>query len=302
MKLNTMKTYFLPLLAIIFLFIACHKNQNQFDASGSFETEETIISSEASGLLKEFNIHEGQFLKAGQLIGYVDTTQLYLKKKQLIAQIKSVLSRKPAIATQTASLKEQLKAIEKERTRIDNMVKADAATPKQLDDINAQVEIIKKQIDAQYSSLDLSSSSITKETLPLQVQIQQLDDQLNKCRIVNPVNGTVLTKYGSQNEVTTTGKPLYEIADLSTLLLRAYASGDQFSKVSLNQKVKVMVDNGPGKYKEYEGIVEWISDKAEFTPKTIQTKDERANLVYAVKIKVINDGKLKIGMYGEVNF
>ncbi len=297
-----MKTYFLSLLAITFLFISCHKNQYQFDASGSFETEETIISSEASGLLKEFNIHEGQFLKAGQLIGYVDTTQLYLKKKQLIAQIKSVLSRKPAIATQTASLKEQLKATEKERTRIDNMVKADAATPKQLDDINAQVEIIKKQIDAQYSSLDLSSSSITKETLPLQVQIQQMDDQLNKCRIVNPVNGTVLTKYASQNEVTTTGKPLYEIADLSTLLLRAYASGDQFSKVSLNQKVKVIVDNGPGKYKEYEGIVEWISDKAEFTPKTIQTKDERANLVYAVKIKVINDGKLKIGMYGEVNF
>lgn len=157
-----MKTYCFPLLAIIFLFIACHKNQNQFDASGSFETEETIISSEAFGLLKEFNIHEGQFLKAGLLVGYVDTTQLYLKKKQLIAQIKSVLSRKPEIATQAASLKEQLKATEKERTRIDNMVKADAATPKQLDDINAQVEIIKKQIDALYSSLDLSSSSITK--------------------------------------------------------------------------------------------------------------------------------------------
>lgn len=297
-----MKTYFLPLLAIIFLFIACHKNQNQFDASGSFETEETIISSEASGLLKEFNIQEGQFLKAGQLVGYVDTTQPYLKKKQLIAQIKSVLSRKPAIATQTASLKEQLKATEKEHTRIDNMVKADAATPKQLDDIKAQVEIIKKQIDAQYSSLDLSSSSITRETVPLQIQIQQLDDQLNKCRIVNPVTGTVLTKYASQSEVTTTGKPLYEIADLSTLLLRAYASGNQFSKVSLNQKVKVMVDNGLGEYKEYEGIIEWISDKAEFTPKTIQTKDERANLVYAVKIKVKNDGKLKIGMYGEVIF
>ncbi len=213
-----------------------------------------------------------------------------------------MLSRKPEIATQTASLKEQLKATEKERTRIDNMVKADAATPKQLDDINAQVEIIKKQIDARYSSLDLSSSSITKETLPLQVQIQQLDDQLNKCRIVNPVNGTVLTKYVLQNDVTTTGKSLYEIADLSTLILRAYVSGDQFSKVSLNQKVKVMVDNGPGKYKEYEGVIEWISDKAEFTPKTIQTKDERANLVYAVKIKVTNDGKLKIGMYGEVNF
>ncbi len=297
-----MKTYFLPLLAIGFIFIACHKNQNQFDASGTFETEETIISSEASGMLKEFKVHEGQLLEASQVVGYVDTTQLYLKRKQLMAQIKSVLSRKPVIATQTASLKEQLKATEKERIRVDNMVKVDAATPKQLDDINAQVEIIKKQIDAQYSSLELSSSTITQETLPLRVQIQQLDDQLNKCRIVNPVNGTVLTRYASQNEITTAGKPLYEIADLSTLILRAYATGNQFSKVALNQKVKVLVDNGPDKYKEYEGVIEWISDKAEFTPKTIQTKDERANLVYAVKIKVKNDGKLKIGMYGEVNF
>ncbi len=296
-----MKTYF-PLSAIIFLFIACHSNQNQFDASGTFETEETIISSEATGILREFNIQEGQLLKTSQVVGYVDTTQLYLKRKQLMAQIKSVLSRKPAIATQTASLKVQLKATEKERTRIENMVAVDAATPKQLDDINAQVEMIKKQIEAQYSSLDLTSSSITQETLPLQVQIQQLNDQLSKCRIVNPVNGTVLTRYALQNEVTTTGKPLYEIADLSTLILRAYATGDQFSKVVLNQKVKVMVDDGPGKYKEYEGIIEWISDKAEFTPKTIQTKDERANLVYAVKIKVKNDGRLKIGMYGDVNF
>ena len=297
-----MKTYFLPLLATGFLFIACHKNQNQFDASGTFETEETVISSEASGMLKEFNVHEGQLLEASQVVGYVDTTQLYLKKKQLMAQVKSVLSRKPAIATQTASLKEQLKAAEKERTRIDNMVKVDAATPKQLDDINAQVEIIKKQIDAQYSSLELSSSAITQESLPLRVQIQQLDDQLSKCRIVNPVNGTVLTRYASQNEITTAGKPLYEIADLSALILRAYATGDQFSKVAVNQKVKVLVDNGPDKYKQYEGVIEWISDKAEFTPKTIQTKDERANLVYAIKIKVKNDGKLKIGMYGEVNF
>jgi HlyD family secretion protein len=235
------------------------------------------------------------------MVGYIDTIQLYLKRKQLLAMIRSVLSRKPSIATQTASLKEQLKAAEKERTRIENMLKVDAATPKQLDDINAQVEILKKQVDAQYSSLDLSSSSITQETLPLQVQIQQLDDQLRKCRIINPVNGTVLTKYALQNEVITPGKPLYEIADLSALILRAYVTGGQFSRIKLNQQVKVMVDNGPGTYREYQGMIEWISNEAEFTPKTIQTKDERANLVYAVKIRVQNDGLLKIGMYGEVD-
>ncbi|MEO5996287.1 MAG: HlyD family efflux transporter periplasmic adaptor subunit [Chitinophagaceae bacterium] len=288
--------------AVILFFTACKNDQPKFDASGTFETEETIISSEASGTLKQFDISEGQVLQEGQFVGYVDSLQLYLKRKQLEAQIKAVLSRKPQIATQTASLKEQLKAAEKERARVNNMLQADAATPKQLDDISAQVEVLKKQIDAQYSTLDLSSASITQETLPLQVQIQQLNDQLNKCKIVNPVNGTVLTKYASLNEVTTTGKPLYEIADLSSLILRAYVTGNQFSKITLNQKLKVLVDDGPGKYKEYEGIIEWMSDKAEFTPKTIQTKDERANLVYAVKIKVKNDGRLKIGMYGEVNF
>lgn len=284
------------------LFIACKNNQVPFDASGTFETDQTIISSEASGIIKQLNLREGQVLGAGQLIGYVDSVQLYLKKKQLEAQIKAVLSKKPQIAKQTASVEEQLKATEKERTRVINMVQADAATPKQLDDINAQVEVLKKQIAAQYSTLDLSTTTITQETLPLQVQIQQLNDQLDKCKIINPVKGTVLTKYASLNEVTTTGKPLYEIADLSTLTLRAYVTGNQFSKIKINQKVTVMVDDGPGNYVQYEGIVEWISDKAEFTPKTIQTKDERANLVYAVKITVKNDGRLKIGMYGEINF
>jgi HlyD family secretion protein len=288
-------------ICIAIFFSSCKNDKSQFDASGTFEADETIISSEASGTLKQFDIEEGQVLQSGHLIGYVDSVQLYLKRQQLIAQIRSVLSKKPQIATQTASLKEQLKAAEKEQSRVNNMLKVDAATPRQLDDVTAQVEVLKKQIDAQYSTLDLSSSSLTQETLPIQVQIKQLDDQLNKCRIVNPVNGTVLTKYASVNEVTAAGKALYEIADLSYLTLRAYVTGDQFSKISLNEKLKVMVDDGPGKYKEYEGVVEWISDKAEFTPKTIQTKDERANLVYAVKIKVKNDGKLKIGMYGEVN-
>ena len=289
-------------IAATLTLASCKTGKDDFDASGAFETEETIISAEASGTLKQFDVTEGQQLKAGQSIGYIDTVQLYLKKKQLEAQIGATLSMKPDIPAQVASLQEQLKAAEKEQQRITSLLKADAATQKQLDDINAQIDVIRKQIDAQHSSLSISSQSITQETLPLQVQIEQLNDQLSKCHIINPVNGTVLAKYTEANEIAATGKPLYKIADLSTLTLRAYISGDQLPKVKLDQKVKVLTDDGKGGYRETEGTISWISDKAEFTPKTIQTKDERADLVYAVKILVKNDGSLKIGMYAEVKF
>lgn len=285
----------------ILILASCNNNKKDFDASGAFEAEETIISSEASGAIKQFNIEEGQMLEAGQTIGYIDSTQLYLKKKQLEAQIKAVLSRKPNVSTQIAALQEQLKSAEKEQQRISNLVKADAATPKQLDDVNSQIEVIKKQIDAQQSALGITSEGITQESMPLQIQIEQLNDLLTKCRIINPVKGTVLTKYAEQGELTMAGKALYKIADVSTLLLRAYITGDQLSQISINQKVKVIIAEND-KTKEHEGSITWISDKAEFTPKTIQTKEERANLVYAIKVKVPNDGSLKIGMYGDVKF
>ncbi|HZG24824.1 MAG TPA: HlyD family efflux transporter periplasmic adaptor subunit [Chitinophagaceae bacterium] len=297
--MKTLTTAFFLLATCV---VSCTRDKQSFDASGTFETEETLISSEVSGTIKQFDVAEGQLLQAGQLVGFIDSMQLYLKKKQLEAQIRAVLSRRPDIPTQLASSREQLKAAEREQSRISNMVQADAATPKQLDDINAQVIVLKKQIEAQSSTLGLSSHSINQEILPIQAQVEQLEDQLAKCRIINPVNGTVLTKYTELHEVITPGKPLYQVADLSTLTLRSYVTGDQFSNLKLNQQVQVSVDNGPGKYKQYEGFVYWISNKAEFTPKTIQTKDERANLVYAVKIRVKNDGLLKIGMYGEVNF
>ena len=281
---------------------SCSNNKSKPDASGTFETTETIISSEAIGVIKQFDITEGQTLKTGQFIGFIDTVQLYLKKKQLLAQIKTTLGQKPNIAKQLASLETQLKAAEKEQARISNLLKSDAATQKQMDDVNTQVETIKKQIDAQLSSLGIQSENIGQQTKPLQVQIEQLNDQLAKCKIINPVNGTVLTKYAEANEVTAPGKSLYKIADLSTLVLKAYVTGNQFSTIKLNQKITVLVDSLDGEYKAYEGIIEWISDKAEFTPKTIQTKDERANLVYAVKIRVKNDGLLKIGMYADVKF
>jgi HlyD family secretion protein len=286
----------------VFILASCNNHENDFDASGSFEAEETIISAEAPGTIQQFDLEEGQLLKAGQILGFIDSTQLYLKKRQLESQIKSTLSQKPNISTQIAALQVQLKSAEREQARVSNLLKAGAATQKQMDDMNAQVDMLKKQLAAQRSSLGITSGSITEQTSPLKIQIEQTQDQLSKCRIINPVDGTVLTKYAEAKEMASPGKPLYKIADLSTVILRAYITGDQLSKVKLNQKVKVLVDDGPDKYKTYEGIVTWISDKAEFTPKTIQTKEERANLVYAVKIKVKNDGLLKLGMYAEVKF
>lgn len=295
-----MKRIFYFISAAAVTLAACKGNGNGHDASGAFEADETIISSEASGLLLQLNVAEGQSLEAGQAVGFVDSMQLFLKKKQLEAQIKATLSQRPDIAAQTAALKEQLKTAEKEQQRFTSLVKANAATQKQLDDITAQVELLKKQIAAQQSSLGITSESISQNTEPLVVQVEQINDQLGKCRIVNRVKGTVLVKYASVNEVTSPGKPLYKIADISTLNLRAYVNGSQLPQIKLNQKVKVLVDDGNGGFKEHEGTINWISDKAEFTPKTIQTKEERANLVYAVKIGVKNDGSLKIGMYGEV--
>lgn len=290
----------ISILVIAALLNACMSDENAYDASGTFEAIETIVAAEATGTIQQLNIEEGQILTRGAIIGNIDSTQLFLKRKQLQAQIRAVLSKKPNVSTQLAALLEELQQAEREQRRVANLVKADAATQKQLDDATAQTTIIKRKITAQESSLGITTSSITEETLPLQVQIEQLDDQLAKCRIVNAVNGTVITKYAETFETAVSGKPLYKIADMSSLILRAYITGDQLAKIKLNQKVTTLVDAEDGKYKEYPGTIQWISDKAEFTPKTIQTKDERANLVYAVKVNVKNDGLLKIGMYGEV--
>ncbi|MEP6727730.1 MAG: HlyD family efflux transporter periplasmic adaptor subunit [Bacteroidota bacterium] len=303
-------------LALILLIVltSCTNNKNSFDASGSFEAEETIISAEAPGTIKQLDVEEGIVLQAGQVIGYIDSIQLFLKKKQLEAQLKATGKRIPNITTQTGYYNQQeavtqsrLNNLMHEQKRLQNLVKADAATPKQLDDINAQIDETQKQLlvtgkqkDAQVSALQTQSSSISGDLLPLQVQIEQLNDQLNRCRIINPTSGTVLTKYAEVNEMTLQGKPLYKIADLTTIILRAYITGNQLPGVKLNQKIKVNTDDGKGGYKKTEGTITWISDKAEFTPKTIQTKDERANMVYAIKIKVKNDGSYKIGMYGEI--
>ena len=294
------KISFLMLAALLWLSSCGPKTQ--FDASGTFETEETIISAEATGRIKEFNVEEGQTLKAGQYIGFIDTAQLYFNKMNLQAQITAGLSKRPDIAAQLASLKVQLQNAQHEQQRLTNLLRADAATQKQVDDQTFLVSQIQKEIDAQYSTLDITTTNINKEAIPLRALIDQMNDQLSKCYLINPVNGTVLSKYARLDEEATPGKALYKIADVSSLLLRAYVTNDQFSQIKLGQKVKVYIDSTENSYKEYEGEITWISDKAEFTPKTIETKDERANLVWATKITVKNDGYLKIGMYADVKF
>lgn len=311
-----MKYSILFIIIIASFFTACQPKEKNYDASGAFEANETIISAQASGILQTFMIEEGQEIKAGQEIGLIDTFTLFLKKKQLLAQIKSIGSRSPNINLQTSFfdeqttvVKTQLANLKKEQERLEKLVAANAIPKKQLDDINykyieveKQLNVIKQQKAAQVSALSTQKNSLSAEPMQLYVQIEQIDDQLNKCHIINPINGTVLTKYAEAHEMTAAGKPLYKIADLSSIILKAYITGNQLPTVKLNQQVTVMTDDGKGGFKETSGEIYWINSKSEFTPKTIQTKDERANLVYAIKVRIKNDGTYKIGMYGELKF
>ena len=290
----------IPLIAFIAVMMGCNNDKNEYDAAGAFESVETIVSNESSGTIMQFNVEEGQVLQPGQFIGYIDSVQLYDRKKQLEAQIGSTTSQIPDIPVQIAALESQLNLALINQKRIGNMFKQNAATQQQVDDAGTQVDMLHKQIEAQKSTLGITTKTLSKNVAPLQRQIDQLNDQLAKCRIINPVHGTVLTKYAQDHEVITPGKALYKIAETDTLILRAYITGSQLTQVKLGQKVKVRTDKGAKQYSQYTGTVYWISDKSEFTPKTIPTKDERADLVYAVKVRVANDGYLKIGMYGEM--
>lgn len=292
---------FLP-AAIMLLLIACSNDNGKYDATGTFESEEIIVSSEATGRLINLDVEEGSALKNNQVVGLVDTVQLYLKKKQLEASMRVIMNKIPDVNIQIATIQEQIQTAEREKKRIEPLVKEGAATTKQLDDINSQIDVLKRQLEANRSALTITKQGLLAEINPLKIQIEQVQDQINKSIIKNPVDGIVLTRYSKQNEITATGKALYKIADLSMLTLRAFVTGNQLPQLKLGQSVKVYVDKGEGEQRELNGEVYWISSKAEFTPKTIQTKDERANLVYAIKARVKNDGYLKIGMYGEVKF
>jgi len=296
-----MKPAYFILLSLGFLNLSsCSDKNGQYDASGTFETTEVIVSSEANGKILSFDVREGQMLETGQRAGFIDSIPLYLRKKQLQANIKAVESRRPEIRKQIASIEQQIATQKTEKKRMENLLYAKAANQKQLDDINAQIAFLEKQLEAQKSTLSITSNSISEDVSTLEVQIEQLEDQLKKCQIINPVEGTVLVKYAEAGEVTSQGKALYKIADTENMKLRAYLVSSQLTRVKAGQNVKVFADFGETESKEYQGTIEWISDKAEFTPKTIQTRDERANLVYAVKIAVKNDGYLKIGMYGNI--
>jgi len=308
-----MKNYFLFVFGI-FLLQACNTKKEEFDASGSFEADEVIVSSELNGQLLSFNVNEGDSLQQGQVVGSIDAENLDLQKEQVEASIQSLSEKTTNVTPQVQLLQDQLRVQQSqlnnllhERERIERLVKADAATGKQLDDITYQVdvtrkqmEVTKQQIAVQRSNVSTQNRSILSEAKPLQKRAAQLQEQLSKSKVVNPINGVVITKYAEQGEITAPGKALYKIANLSYLTLRAYVTGSQLSQIKLNQPVTVLIDNGKKDYRKYPGVITWISDKAEFTPKTIQTKEERANLVYATKIKVKNDGFLKIGMFGEV--
>ncbi len=328
-KFEIMKSFsWITLIAIFISFTHCRDGGTEFDASGVFESEETIVSAEVGGKVLQWEINEGMQLSAGTVVGSIDCKPIEIQKQQVEASIEALNEKQVNPNPQKKILRQQLKAqndqievmkeqlaiLLKEENRTKNLVEAEAIPVKKLDDISGQIKILQKQIltaesqiqvihqqiTAQGETAGIQNRAILSEAKPLLQKLAQIEDQISRCQITNPVGGTVLVKYIELNEMAALGKPLYKIGDLQNMILRAYITGSQFSKAQLNQEVKISVDSGKDGYREYQGTISWISDEAEFTPKTIQTKEERANLVYAVKITVKNDGFLKIGMYGEV--
>ena len=311
-----MKRLFFLTTASTLVFVSCNNNGAGYDASGTFEADEVVVSSSANGKIIYLNLDEGSVLAKDSLVALVDPTGLTLQKEEVEATINALGQQTLDVNPQIKLLNDQLTVQQSqldnllhEKNRIENLLKLDAATGKQLDDINAQIDVIKKQMSVtqqqiyvQINAVGTQNRGILSQQKPMEKRAAQVADMLDKTQIKNPIQGTVITKYAEAGEITTMGKPMYKIADVSTLNLRAYVTGVQLPKIKLGQQVKVLIDDGAKKYKEYSGEIIWISDKAEFTPKTIQTKEERANLVYAIKVKVKNDGYLKIGMYGEVKF
>jgi len=290
-----MKNYKLLLGMFISISIISCKNNEKADGYGNFEATETTISAENSGKLILFTVEEGITLKKGEQVGLIDTIQLNLKKEQLQVSKNTITSKSKGVLSQISVLKAQLKTALISKNRIENLLKENAATQKQLDDINGQIEVINQQI----RSVEIQNAPVVNELKSTDVQISQLEDLLQKSSIVNPIDGTVLVKYAEPNEITSFGKALYKIADLSTMQLRVYVSETQLSNIKIGQEVTVKIDSNED-MKSYTGTISWIASEAEFTPKIIQTKEERVNLVYAVKVDVKNDGSLKIGMPAEM--
>lgn len=282
------------------MMAACGGNEKAYDATGTFEATETTVYAEQSGALLTFSVNEGDHIEAGKEVGLIDTTQTWLKIRQLDATKEVYQSQKPDMERQIAATRQQLSKAQQDEQRYRELVGDGAAPSKMLDDASSQVKVLQKQLDAQISSLTTSTRSLDKQTVAANVQIEQLRDMLRKCHIVTPTKGTVLEKYVERGEFVTIGKPLFKIADTEQMFMRAYVTSAQLQNIRIGQHVKVFADYGNGQKKAYDGTVSWISSRSEFTPKTILTDDERADLVYAVKVAIKNDGYVKIGMYGEV--
>jgi HlyD family secretion protein len=292
-----MKKNIIQVLMLI-LIAGCSGRDDLSDAYGNFETIEYLISAEGSGRILVLDLEEGDDLSAGQLVGYIDTIPLHLRINQLNANIRAINARKAGVRTQIQVQKTQKQTLLIEKKRLENLMKDNAATGKQMDDLKGKLDILEQQISATQSSY----VTIDSEAAAMEAQVKMAEDQLRRNFIVNPVDGTVLEKFAEPYEMAVAGKALYKIADLKTMILRVYISGSQLAQVTLGQQAEVLIDQGDERQEALEGKVTWISDKSEFTPKIIQTKEERVNLVYAVKVEVRNDGRLKIGMPGEVNF
>ncbi len=283
--------------------VACSGRDAGHDATGVFEATEVIVSAEQTGRLMFFNVEEGAKLAKGQQVGLIDTVQLQLRAMRLGATKEAYASQRPDVETQVAVTRQQLAKAAQEVRRYSALVRDDAANRKQLEDAENNVRVLRRQLAAQTSELNNTTGSLNRQMDAAEIERRQVAEQLRKCHISSPIGGTVLDKYAEAGEYATPGKPLFKVADVSDMTLRTYVTAPQLTSIKIGQKVKVYADCGEGGSREYRGVVTWIADKAEFTPKTIQTRDERANLVYAVKVKVKNaDGLIKIGMYGEVDF
>lgn len=282
--------------------LACGNTEKEYDATGTFEATEVTVAAEQNGVLLKFDINEGDEVALGGEIGLIDTTQIWLKIQQADATKAVYQSQKPDVEAQIAATRQQLTKAQQEQQRYKELVADGAAPSKLLDDATSQVKVLQKQLDAQVSALTTSTRALDKQMEATDVQVNQLYDQLRKCHVSAPIQGTVLEKYVEQGEFVATGKPLLKLADMNRMFIRAYVTSAQLQQVKLGQAVKVMADYGDGQKKTYDGKVAWISSRSEFTPKTILTDDERADLVYAVKVAVKGDGYIKIGMYGEVKF
>lgn len=297
-----MKAHLILGIGLSLALAACGDKEVEYDASGIFETTEIIVSAQTAGELTALTAEEGRTVEAGEKLGCVDTVQLALKKRQLSASLTATDSKRLDRKRQVAALRQQIDNLQREKARFSELLKADAATEKQVDELDYQIAILQRQLEATEEQINSSNSSLDGQSSGIEAQLAQVEDQIRKSVAASPIKGTILAKYAEPGEYVVPGKPLFKVADISRMKLRAYLTADQLTTLKIGQKVTVYADQGKTDRKAYEGTVVWIADEAEFTPKTIQTREERANLVYAVKIAVSNDGLIKRGMYGDVKF